>query len=54
MTVDRDTCIGCGVCIGACPLNAISLVEEKASIDPEICANCGACAEGCPVCAITE
>jgi len=54
MKVDRETCIGCGACVGTCPVNAISIVDDKASIDPEICISCGACADMCPVNAISE
>ena len=54
MKVDRETCIGCGACVGNCPVNAISIVDDKASIDPDICINCGSCAGICPVNAISE
>ena len=54
MTVDKETCIGCGACVGSCPVDAISLVDGKASIDPEVCVKCGSCAGTCPVCAISE
>ncbi len=51
--VDRERCIGCGICynVFACP--AIRPTEgKKASIDPELCIGCGACVDVCPVKAI--
>ena len=29
MKVDRETCIGCGACVGMCPVNAISIVDDN-------------------------
>ena len=52
--INIDICIGCGACVGTCPVNAISIVDDKASIDPEICISCGACAGTCPENAISE
>ena len=54
MTIDRETCVGCGACVGTCPANAISLNDGKAVIDQDICVKCGACADTCPVSAIHE
>ncbi|PIE51752.1 ferredoxin [Candidatus Fermentibacteria bacterium] len=46
-----DSCIGCGACMGECPVDAIEegtpFVIEAAS-----CIDCGACAAVCPVSAI--
>jgi NAD-dependent dihydropyrimidine dehydrogenase PreA subunit len=54
MIIDRDTCIGCGSCIGACPANAIAFDDGKAVIDQDKCVKCGACKDTCPVSAISE
>lgn len=51
--IDKDVCIGCGMCIPACPVDAISMVDGKAVINEEICIKCGACVGVCPVGAIT-
>ena len=46
--VDGDKCTGCGLCVGACPLEAISLEDGKATIDEGKCTECGLCVEECP------
>lgn len=47
--VITDKCIKCGGCIGACPTEAISVVNGKVVIDPKKCISCGTCAAVCPV-----
>ena len=42
MTVDKDKCVGCGLCASTCPQNAISLAGGKAAIGEE-CVACGLC-----------
>lgn len=54
MKVDKNVCVGCGACVGVCPVDAISLVNGVAVIDPKKCINCGACAATCPVGAIVN
>ena len=46
--VDPDTCVGCGECVRCCPVEAISLVEDKAQIDGDTCIGCGECTVTCP------
>ena len=55
LTIDKDKCTGCGICVDACPFNALAVVDGIAKVDEATCTLCGACAkEGvCPVEAIT-
>jgi uncharacterized Fe-S center protein len=41
--VKKKKCVGCGECVPRCAQNAISLMEEKATIDPDKCIGCGEC-----------
>jgi Pyruvate/2-oxoacid:ferredoxin oxidoreductase delta subunit len=50
---ETDACIGCGACQEICPVDAVRMVDEKASIDPDWCIGCGVCAVGCPADAIS-
>jgi 4Fe-4S ferredoxin len=44
----KDTCIGCGVCVETCLIDAIMLDNLKAQIDPKLCCGCLMCEEKCP------
>lgn len=45
-----DTCVFCGLCVKACPADAIK-VDRKAKsweVDTDACIKCGACIDKCP------
>lgn len=47
ITVYKDKCVGCSLCIKACPFSAINLVDKKAVIDLDKCTLCSSCVEAC-------
>ena len=46
--VNTQICNGCGKCIEACPISAISMQHNLAFIDQDICQGCAACVDACP------
>jgi NAD-dependent dihydropyrimidine dehydrogenase PreA subunit len=46
--VTQALCTGCGLCVEACPTDAICLYNGKALIDAALCDDCGACVQACP------
>ncbi len=46
--VNREMCTGCGTCVEECPVGAISLEDEGATIDDDECIRCGKCHDVCP------
>lgn len=53
--VDKDLCIGCGACIGVCPVQALDFDGDgKAECTEDLCIDCQTCIGTCPVSAISE
>lgn len=50
--VDAEECVGCETCVPECPVEAISMKDDKAVIDQETCTECETCVEVCPTDAI--
>ena len=53
MTVNRDTCKGCGLCVQVYPKKIISLDKKALNQKGYQCIGCAMCAQMCPDCAIT-
>ncbi|MGD0749817.1 MAG: 4Fe-4S dicluster domain-containing protein [Anaerolineales bacterium] len=54
--IDETTCNGCGKCVNACPVEAMTLVStndphhpkmKKAKVDEDVCLGCGVCVRTC-------
>lgn len=49
---NNEECIGCGICVNKCPVDAINLQEEAgkkiAIVDMDKCIGCGVCKRFCP------
>jgi ferredoxin len=50
---NADLCKGCGKCVKRCPMDAISLEDDKARIDAGRCIGCGLCVSACASRAVT-
>jgi ferredoxin len=47
--INRDICIGCGMCKRTCQFNAISGELKQKHFVTDACTGCGQCAEKCPM-----
>jgi ferredoxin len=59
---DAELCTGCGKCVAACPVEAMTLVSandpekpkrKAARLDEDLCLGCGVCVPACPEGGIT-
>lgn len=53
INVHLEKCTGCNLCVKACPVSAIKVVNKKAIIDLDKCTLCGICVDVCKFKAIT-
>jgi electron transport complex protein RnfB len=52
--IDENFCIGCTLCIQACPVDAIiGASKQMHTVIPRLCTGCELCIEPCPVDCIT-
>jgi pyruvate formate lyase activating enzyme len=48
ISFDAGPCVGCGVCVSACPQGAVALRGGVAWTERDACTGCGRCAAACP------
>ena len=54
LKLDREKCVGCGMCLKVCPHGVMTKDNGAVRIDNrDACMECGACAMNCPTEALT-
>ncbi len=54
LKLNRNACVGCGMCLNVCPHAVFALDGGKAILrDRNRCMECGACAGNCPTDALS-
>ncbi len=46
---DEEACTGCGDCVDACPVEALTMENDRPVVDTDWCIGCGVCIRRCPV-----
>jgi NAD-dependent dihydropyrimidine dehydrogenase PreA subunit len=47
--VDKDACVGCGLCVKDCPMHVYELQDNvSVAVRPNNCMGCLSCHEICP------
>jgi Fe-S-cluster-containing hydrogenase component 2 len=47
-SIAKDACLGCGLCVEKCPVDAIVVEDDQAKVNKKVCLGCGVCARFCP------
>ncbi|MFZ5812831.1 MAG: mercury methylation ferredoxin HgcB [Thermodesulfobacteriota bacterium] len=49
IALDRERCVGCGLCVQVCPRGVLAMDGGRAAlVDRDGCLECGACVINCP------
>jgi len=48
ISIDRQACNGCGLCVEVCPSGALQLMDTLIQVDNSLCQECELCVDTCP------
>lgn len=48
ISIDRQKCNGCGICVDICPTGAITVQDNIAVVEYDLCEDCQVCMDACP------